>query len=150
MRHEVGSAAKALADSCGRDLSPEELFEMFKESFVNIASPLELLWYDESANGVTEVSARMMENGVERRIAGTGVGPIDAFVGALSAYLSINFEVADYSSNALTAGTKAKAVTCVHMRQGGGTESFGAGVSSNTTKSALRAIISAVNRALNS
>ncbi|MDR1209864.1 MAG: 2-isopropylmalate synthase [Clostridiales bacterium] len=147
MRRAVGREATAFADALGRDVSPEELFGLFSEKFVNIASPLELVWYDAATNGVSEVSARVRWNGEERRIAGTGNGSIDAFVGALASFLPTRFEVVDYKEHSMTdAGVKSKAITYVRLRSASGEDFFGAGVSTDIPKSAMRAIVSAANR----
>jgi 2-isopropylmalate synthase len=77
-------------------------------------------------------------------VSGTGNGPIDAFVHALST-LDIDVRVLDYAEHALTSGENARAAAYVECGIGGETR-WGIGVDENIVTASLRAIASAVNR----
>lgn len=148
MQQDVGYSSKQCADALQRDISPDELYASFVENFVNITEPLKLVSYNETTNGVSEISALIEYKGQERRIGGVGNGLIDSFAGALQAFLSVTFEVLHYSEHAMTSGTKSKAITYVQLHTPNGKDFFGAGVSTNVSKSSLRAIVSAINKIL--
>lgn len=89
-----------------------------------------------------------LKNPTERIISGVGNGPIAAFVSALNV-LGMTVSVNDYAEH--TMGTGADAVAASYVECEIGEESdreviWGVGIDSSTTTSALKAIISAVNR----
>jgi len=56
-------------------------------------------------------------------------------------------KVLDYSEHALNAGADSKAVSYIHLLdEESGRSSYGVGVSSNITRSSIRALFAAVNR----
>ena len=58
-------------------------------------------------------------------------------------------KVVDYTEHALSAGSSAKAVSYIQLaEENSGKSGFGVGVSSNITRSSVRAIFSAMNRLL--
>lgn len=89
-----------------------------------------------------------LKNPTERVISGVGNGPIAAFVSALNA-LDLTVSVNDYAEHTTGAGADAVAASYVECEIGEEPESeiiWGVGLDSSTTTSALKAIISAVNR----
>ncbi|MDR2082417.1 MAG: 2-isopropylmalate synthase [Candidatus Ancillula trichonymphae] len=84
----------------------------------------------------------------EHELVGIGNGPIDAFISIVSDYMpsSQQVQILDYSQHAMTSGQNASAATYVECRIGDETF-WGVGVDSSTTKAALKAVASAVNRA---
>ncbi|KFF30462.1 2-isopropylmalate synthase [Bifidobacterium bombi] len=86
--------------------------------------------------------------GVERKVSGTGNGPLDAFLNALAS-IGLTVQVQDYAEHAMTAGTDALAASYVECRIGGEADArtiWGVGIDSSITTSSLKAIISAINR----
>ena len=55
-------------------------------------------------------------------------------------------EVIDYREHSMEYGTKARAISYVQIADNEGGMYFGAGTSSNITKSSLRAVVSAANK----
>ena len=83
-------------------------------------------------------------DGVEKSLTGTGNGPIDAFVHALSD-VDIDVRVLDYAEHALTAGENARAAAYVECVVSGETR-WGVGIDENIVTASLRGIASALNR----
>ena len=104
----------------------------------------------------TVLKARVLDRGVnvgvdephEREISGIGNGPIAAFLNAVS-NLGIEASVMDYVEHTMSVGTDAMAASYVECQVGEDAETqiiWGVGIDSSITTSALKAIISAINR----
>jgi 2-isopropylmalate synthase len=143
------------ADDEGGEVSSEELWRIFSAEYLDRTTPISLVTRSMSADeGVTELSATMLVEGREQQITGEGNGPVSAFVDALGA-LGIELTVLDYSEHAMTAGGDARAaayVECVvdsnDLDQDPGSVFWGVGIDPDITNASLKAVISAVNRAL--
>jgi 2-isopropylmalate synthase len=83
-------------------------------------------------------------DGELRALIGTGNGPIDAFVHALSE-VGLSVRVLDYAEHALTSGENARAAAYVECSVDGRSR-WGVGVDANIVTASLKAVISAVNR----
>jgi 2-isopropylmalate synthase len=79
-------------------------------------------------------------------LSGQGNGPISAFCHVLQAH-GIDVQVADYFEHAMSAGGDANAAAYLECTINGGTY-WGVGIDPSTTTASLKAVISAVNRAL--
>ncbi|WP_270553293.1 2-isopropylmalate synthase [Bifidobacterium bifidum] len=104
----------------------------------------------------TVLKARVLDRGVnvgvdephEREISSIGNGPIAAFLNAVS-NLGIEASVMDYVEHTMSVGTDAMAASYVECQVGEDAETqiiWGVGIDSSITTSALKAIISAINR----
>ncbi|MBU8983764.1 2-isopropylmalate synthase [Bifidobacterium bifidum] len=104
----------------------------------------------------TVLKARVLDRGVnvgvdephEREVSGIGNGPIAAFLNAVS-NLGIEASVMDYVEHTMSVGTDAMAASYVECQVGEDDETqiiWGVGIDSSITTSALKAIISAINR----
>ena len=78
---------------------------------------------------------------------GEGNGPLDAFVRAIHAATGIEARVLDYEEHALGSGSDARAAAYVQVEIGEQT-SWGVAVHHSIVTASLRAVVSAVNRAL--
>ena len=103
----------------------------------------------------TVLKARVLDRGAEpggevreREVSGIGNGPIAAFLNAVS-NLGIEASVMDYAEHTMSVGTDAMAASYVECQVGQDAEAqiiWGVGIDSSITTSALKAIISAINR----
>ena len=103
----------------------------------------------------TVLKAKVLDRGIEpgdepreREVSGIGNGPIAAFLNALSNF-GIEASVMDYAEHTMSVGTDAMAASDVECQVGEDAEAqiiWGVGIDSSITTSALKAIISAINR----
>ena len=103
----------------------------------------------------TVLKAKVLDRGIEpgdepreREVSGIGNGPIAAFLNALSNF-GIEASVMDYAEHTMSVGTDAMAASYVECQVGEDAEAqiiWGVGIDSSITTSALKAIISAINR----
>jgi 2-isopropylmalate synthase len=85
---------------------------------------------------------------VETLLSGAGNGPVDSFVHALREGAGFDVHVLNYHEHGVGAGEDATAVAYVQLRVGGGRTVYGVGLDPNIVTATLRAVLSAVNRAL--
>jgi len=150
MHPQVGKHIYTVADSLGRELSNQEIVDIFYENFVNVKSPLELIAFelDHTAPGVGQVVCRaeIRLNGEERSGSGSGNGPINAFVHFLETLELKDFAVSDYRSQALRGGSDADSAAYVQIKDAeAGRLLWGCGVDPSIEMAGLKALISAWN-----
>jgi 2-isopropylmalate synthase len=141
---EFSAVVQRHTDDEGGEVSPAEMWEIFANEYLTDRR-LALRGYTASTgpSGVT-LAVEITVDGVEKSLTGTGNGPIDAFVRALSD-VDIEVRVLDYAEHALTAGENARAAAYVECVVGGETR-WGVGIDENIVTASLRGIASAVNR----
>lgn len=104
----------------------------------------------------TVLKARLLDRGVnvgddepvEREASGIGNGPIAAFLNAISNF-GVDASIMDYVEHTMSVGTDAMAASYVECQIGEADDAqivWGVGIDSSITTSALKAIISAINR----
>lgn len=145
MQQELSYIITNVSDKKHHDLTPDDVKEIFDDQYLDITAPLELSYYRQSiVDNVVQNSTDMLVNNKELTIEGEGNGVIDAFCHALETSLKLNLEVINYSEHSMEYGTKARAISYIQILIND-EEYFGAGTSSDITKSSYRAILSAIN-----
>ena len=150
MHPEVGMVVNDTADQGSRELSPQEVHEVFIQEYVNLKAPMELLSIereDYCQSGEVKVDAEILMNGKSTRATGTGNGPISAFVDALEQEGYKDFQLLDYRQHSIGGGSKTKAAAYIQIKNDDGSVSFGCGINANIELAGLRALVSAFNRA---
>src|SRR5882724_1418444 len=149
MHKEIGRIINDLADASGRELTAPEIHDAFMREYIDRASPLSLGEFHttEHAHQVT-CQAELFIEGRQQRASGTGNGPIAAFVQALAGAGLPAFEVLSYAEHSLGTGAEARAVSYIQVRTTRGQTLFGAGIDTNIELASIKAVVSALNRAL--
>ena len=147
---EVGMVVNETADQGSRELSPQEVHEVFMKAYVNLEAPMQLLSIereDFSKSGEVKVEAEIRMHGISNRLTGTGNGPISAFVDALEQKGYKDFQLLDYRQHSIGGGSKTKAAAYIQIKNDDGSVSFGCGINANIELAGLHALVSAYNRA---
>ena len=150
MHPEVGMVVNETADKGSRELSPDEVREVFMQAYVNLEAPMELLSIereDFSQSGEVKVDAEICMNGKSNKVTGTGNGPISAFVDALEQDGYKDFQLLDYRQHSIGGGSKTEAAAYIQIKNDDGSVSFGCGINANIELAGLHALVSAFNRA---
>ena len=149
MHPEVGGIVNESADAQARELSIEEVHEIFRREFLENHSPLKLISYETVKKpGEDEVAceATISLNGEEQVISGEGNGPINAFVQALEEIGLKDFQLTDYRQHSIGGGSATESVAYVQLQTKVGRVAYGCGIDSSIERSGLLALISAYNR----
>jgi len=149
MHREIGRLINEVADTRGTELTPADVHEVFREEYLERRAPLALQHFKttERDSDVTCVASLVID-GIARELTGQGNGPIDAFTRALAATTLPRFEVLSYAEHSLGKGSEARAVSYIQIKTDRGQTLFGAGIDTNIELASIKAIVSALNRAL--
>jgi 2-isopropylmalate synthase len=149
MQKEIGRIINTISDDKGTELSPQEIHDVFVRTYIARDKPVALLDFQtlERSSTVT-CEAKLLREGEELEIRGGGNGPIDAFVQALRTTNLPPFEVQSYSEHSLGAGAGARAISYVEIKFSDGKARFGVGSDTNIELASIKAIISALNRGM--
>jgi 2-isopropylmalate synthase len=145
---EFSRVVQEHTDGEGGEVTPEHMWSIFEAEFLTNGPKVGLLAH-RAVSRVDEKDVLNVDVRVEgeiREIEGIGNGPISAFVNALAA-IGVQARVLDYAEHALSAGSDAKAAAYVEC-QVGERVLWGVGIDANTVTASLKAVLSAVNRAL--
>lgn len=152
LQMEFSQSVQRLADETGQELSSDLIFNTFDEQYVSNQTPYAFVTHttvpDTHASEMRRIEATVKRNGEEVVVHGKGNGPIDAFVNALKQEAGVDIKVIDYSEHAIGEGSDAQAVAYLEAETGDGKRLFGVGRDPNIVRASLKAICSAVNRAV--
>jgi 2-isopropylmalate synthase len=149
MHKEIGRVVNDLADARGTELTSAEIRDAFEREYLDRASPVGLEHFKTTERDSTvRCEARVAVNGAAHTLSGAGNGPIDAFVRALGSTELPKFDVVSYSEHSLGAGAEARAVSYIQVKIARGAAFFGAGIDTNIELASIKAVVSALNRAL--
>jgi len=150
MHKEMGKIVNDLADRSGTELTPEEILASFQREYLERTSPVSLSEFRTTERTtMVNCEAELIVRGEALKFAGQGNGPLDAFVRGLAATGRVAaFDIQSYNEHSLGSGAEARAVSYIQIKLADGRCFFGAGVDTNIELASIRAIISAINRAL--
>ena len=150
MHGELGSAVQKYSDEVGREVSSQEVFDVFQKEFVEPKGPYSLVGYwprpDEANPTLVHGEIRVMVDGKPKTVIADGNGPISAFMHGLAKLGVTGFAVDDYHEQAIGKGADAHAVAYVPLKLPDDDVLFGVGKDTNITQAAVRAIIAGLNR----
>ena len=145
---EFSQVVQAAADITGKELSSQELWDLFSKEYLTPRAPFAYRSHQLAAStdgADTERLALSIESdGRVETWHGQGSGPIDAMVKAIG----LPFDVLSYEEHSRGEGSGAKAVSYIEITTRSRRTLFGAGMHSNIITASLLAILSAVNRAI--
>ncbi len=149
---EFSQVVQQVTDSEGGEVSPEDIWSTFSGEYLpDPQAPwgrfaLKSVKLDSAVDGDTSVDVVITDNGAEVSLSGNGNGPVAAFCDAMHGH-GVDVRVLDYHEHAMSAGGDAKAAAYLECAIEG-TVLWGVGIDPSITTSSLKAIISAVNRAV--
>ena len=153
MHPEFGAVVQAECDKTGRELTANEVYELFHREFLNISEPYALSrakFYEEavagSAANITHFSGVLSVRGEFIQLESRGNGPIDAFFNALGQAGIEGYSFISYSEHAISMGSDSQAVAYIELRVPGGRRIFGVGTEHNINFASVKGILSAINR----
>jgi len=149
---EFSQVIQRVTDDEGGEISPADMWSTFSGEYLPDPAAawgrfrLIGVKQDSEVDGATTVDVTLADNGVDIALTGQGNGPIAAFCDALSRH-GIDVRVLDYAEHAMSSGGDAMAASYVECAVNGRVL-WGVGIDPSITTSSLKAIVSAVNRAI--
>lgn len=145
LKEEFSYHIKDISDKAQKELSPDEICEIFEKDFVNLKSPLEIIDYSFSKKDAMQVELKFKLNSKEQSLSAKGNGRLDSVANALRKALDINFEILDYSEHSLKEGSKSQAISYVYV-DCEGKKLFGVGIDEDIITASIKGLTSAINR----
>ena len=147
MREDLGYTVKGVSDREHKELSPSEVLDIFKETYVNKSKPIELLEnHFQQVNGI-DAEITIEVDGVHKVYHGHGNGRLDAVSNAIMKHFDIKFDISTYSEHALSLGSNSQACAYVGISvEGTNGITWGAGIRDDIIDASVQALISALNR----
>ena len=151
---EFSQVIQQVTESEGGEVSAEEMWATFSSEYLPDPSApwgrfaLRSVKQESDVDGDTSVHVVISDDGAEFALDGSGNGPVAAFCNALAQH-GVDVRVLDYHEHAMSAGGDAKAAAYLECTVGDRVL-WGVGIDPSITTASLKAIISAVNRAVRS
>ncbi len=149
---EFSKVVQAKTDEEGGEIGAEALWKIFEDEYLPTQSAP---WGRFRLKGLSQtsvlgedvhLSVTLADRGELQELKGQGNGPIAAFCNILTEY-GVDVRVLDYYEHALSAGGDASAAAYLECAIDGQTF-WGVGIDPNTTTASLKAVVSAINRAI--
>jgi len=149
---ELSKIVQAKTDNEGGEVTPEQLWAIFEDEYLPTESAP---WGRFRLKGMSQTSVmgedvqltvKMTDRGKEIELSGTGNGPIAAFCHILQNH-GVDVRVLDFHEHALSSGGDASAAAYLECSIDGSVY-WGVGIDPNTTTASLKAVVSAINRAI--
>ncbi len=148
MRESVGYLVKGISDHNHKELLPDEVYSIFKNNYVDIVSPINIINTHFVQRGGIEASVTFDYHGRRVTAANTGNGRLDAVSNAIRSYTGADYNINTYNEHALEVGSASKAVSYVEIVDANGMSYWGAGIDNDIITSSIKALVSAVNNML--
>jgi 2-isopropylmalate synthase len=145
---EFSQVVQSTADITGKELTSQEIWELFSGEYLAARSPYVYRSHQLAASTDGADSERLTvqveDAGRLQTWTGQGAGPIDAMVKAVA----MPFDILSYEEHSRGQGSGAQAVSYIEITTRSRRTLFGAGMHPNIITASLLAVLSAVNRAI--
>jgi 2-isopropylmalate synthase len=153
---EFSRVVQNKTDQDGGEVSSAKLWDIFIDEYLPApADRIDLKWgrfelkkmrTESNMDGHVELNIVLRDGDGELQATGTGNGPISAFLNVLEKQ-GVNVRLLDYVEHTLSEGGDAQAAAYVELEVDGETL-WGVGIDGDISTASLKAVISAVNRAI--
>ena len=147
MKEEVGYAVKQVSDEEHKELSPQWVYEIFEENYMNKMPYFTIDACHFKQNDGIMAETEINFGGKKTIVDANGNGRLDAVSNAVKAHLKMDFSLTTYTEHALEVCSNSKAVAYVGLEKNGKTY-WGVGVHSDIINSSISAFLSALNAML--
>lgn len=145
MRETVGYCVKQVSDEEHKELSPQWVYEIFEDNFVNYMPNFSISeCHFKQENGIM-AEATICCGERKTIVDANGNGRLDAVSNTIKQYFGISYELANYEEHAMSEGSSSKAMAYVGIICNG-ISFWGAGVDEDIIKASIQALVVAVNK----
>ena len=153
MHPEFGAIVKAACDKAGTELLPDQIFELFRNEYLEVEKPYMLKSFSfthesSRSSGSVNVSFKgtIGYNHKDYKISGNGNGPIDAFFKAIKAMGIEDYTFVSYNEQAVSSGSDSMALAYITLKNPRSDKIFGVGMDSDISVASIKAVLCAINR----
>lgn len=148
MREAMSTKVKERSDHLHKELKPDEIYSLFKESFEHISSPLEIhgVHFAQLEDGGIQAEVHSRFGSEDWRVTtAKGNGRLDAVSNALKSAYALDYKVLTYQEHALEQSSQSKAIAYVGIESADGQTAWGAGVDPDIIRASIDALVTAIN-----
>jgi 2-isopropylmalate synthase len=149
---EFSKIVQHKTDHEGGEVTADQLWQIFEDEYLPTESApwgrfrLKGLSQKSELGQDVQLTVQITDRGDVVELSGSGNGPIAAFCNILNNY-GVDVRVLDFSEHALSSGGDASAAAYLECAIDGDVY-WGVGIDPNTTTASLKAVVSAINRAI--
>ena len=149
---EFSKIVQHKTDHEGGEVTADQLWQIFEDEYLPTESApwgrfrLKGLSQKSELGQDVQLTVQITDRGEVVELSGSGNGPIAAFCNILNNY-GVDVRVLDFSEHALSSGGDASAAAYLECAIDGDVY-WGVGIDPNTTTASLKAVVSAINRAI--
>ncbi len=153
---EFSGVVQAKTDAEGGEVTSEQIWDIFKDEYLPAPADgahskwgrfeLASMSTTSDLGGDVELTVTLRDGDTVARAIGHGNGPIAAFLDILN-HRGVDVHLYDYSQHTLSASESAHAAAYVELEVDG-RRLWGVGIDADTSTASLKAVVSAVNRAV--
>ncbi len=149
MRESFGYQVKHVSDENHKELSPQEIHNIFTNEYVNLFHPTDItkVKFEQKEGIIATIWVTI--NGEDFSFTANGNGRLDAVSNALKkCHLKLDYNIISYSEHALENGSDSRACAYVGIEDSKGEITWGVGIHLDIISASVNAMVSAINRTL--
>ncbi len=148
MREDLGYAVKAVSDVGHKELSPQEIHDIFEGRYKNHVPVFDIVEvHFKQVDGI-QTNVTIQQNGERTVVEAGGNGRLDAVSNALAKHFGRSCEIMCYEEHALQDGSDSSAIAYVGIKGEDGRSYFGIGIDPDIIRASIDALVSAMNRSM--
>lgn len=145
MREEVGYLVKDVSDSEHKELSPQWVYDIFTENYVDNTPFFQINeCHFKQIDGIM-AEAVITCGDKKTTVDANGNGRLDAVSNTIKQYFGVSYQLSEYEEHALTKGSSSKAIAYVGVTCNG-KKYWGVGLDDDIIKASIHALCVSVNK----
>ena len=146
MQSAVSAIVKQVSDEQHKELSPQWVYEIFLENFVDSTPVFNINeCHFKQVNEGIMAEATFVSGEKKTVVDANGNGRLDAVSNAIKQFYNVSYQLREYEEHALSEGSSSKAMAFVGITCNG-EDFWGAGINEDIIKASINALVVAVNK----
>lgn len=148
MREDFGYVVKGVSDHLHKELQPNEIYEIFEKTYINISSPIKMIEaHFEQRDGI-EAEITIEKDGKISVLTAHGNGRLDAVTKSFDTILDGKYSIDTYEEHAIGTGSHSEACAYIGLSDENNTMVWGVGMHDDIINASIIALMSAINHTL--
>lgn len=145
MNEELGYVTKRRSDEASRELTAEDIYEIFQQEYLNYFLSFRIADVEFSSGGKHRAALTVYKGEEKISIKGEGTGGLDAVSNALKEYFGLEYDLEVYEERSMGKSSSAQASAYIGISRKG-QFFWGAGMDKDIMRASVHALAVAVNR----
>lgn len=148
MREDLGYAVKAVSDVNHKELSPQEIHDIFEQRYKKFVPEFDIVEVHFKQIDGIQTTVTVEKDGIRTVVEAGGNGRLDAVSNALAKQYNRACHIMCYEEHALQDGSDSSAIAYVGIEGDNGKAYFGIGIDPDIIRASIDALVSAMNRSM--